>query len=392
VALLSPLGPEEREAFLVVALREGVLRRLVGRLGTAPRGTRIDAMTVWELAGTLVDYYDEDVEVAEAVDATLRKELGESPLAAALAAPEAAAVVTSLVLESRDPLRDLAWGLLRAGTPEAGAQAVTVARAILAECDAPPPAEAEAPPPPPPPPGDAQRLAEEMARDVERAQRRGERALRRVGSLKQQVADLEERLRIARQEARAAEQAREATVVERDRLARERDELRARLQAGTAAEVARLTAALEEAGRRQRALEADLEEARAAAAANEARWRALEQAGAVRPAPAAAEEAPREPGANWRVPIFSAEFYESIRRWDRRVLRNAFEKAYRLAEDWRHPSLRAIPLEGLPNYYRIRVASDVRLIYRLRDGGQIELLSLIDREDLQRYIRNVKGA
>jgi hypothetical protein len=111
----------------------------------------------------------------------------------------------------------------------------------------------------------------------------------------------------------------------------------------------------------------------------------------VRPAPAA-EEAPREPGANWRVPIFSAEFYESIRRWDRRVLRNAFEKAYRLAEDWRHPSLRAIPLEGLPNYYRIRVASDVRLIYRLREGGQIELLSLIDREDLQRYIRNVKGA
>jgi len=391
VALLSPLGPEEREAFLVVALREGVLRRLVGRLGTAPRGTRIDAMSVWELAGTLVDYYDDDPEVAGAVDATLRKELGESPLATALATPTAAAAVTTLVLESRDPLRDLAWGLLRAGTPEAGAQAVTVARAILAECDAPPAAAEEAPPPPPPAPGEAERLAEEMARHVARAERRGERALRRVDSLKQQVADLEERLRIARQEARAAEQAREATVVERDRLVRERDELRARLQAGTAAEVARLAAALEEAGRRERALEADLEEARASAAALEARLRALEHAGPVRPAPAA-EEAPREPGANWRVPIFSAEFYESIRRWDRRVLRNAFEKAYRLAEDWRHPSLRAIPLEGLPNYYRIRVASDVRLIYRLREGGQIELLSLIDREDLQRYIRNVKGA
>jgi hypothetical protein len=390
VALLSPLGPEEREALLVVALREGVLRRLVGRLGTAPRGTRIDAMSVWELAGTLVDYYDDDAEVAAAVDATLRKELGESPLTAALATPTAAAAVTTLVLESRDPLRDLAWGLLRAGTPEAGAQAVTVARAILAECDAPPAAGAETPPPPPAP-AEAERLAEEMARHVARAERRGERALRRVGSLKQQVADLEERLRIARQEARAAEQAREATVVERDRLARERDELRARLQAGTPAEVARLSAALEEAERRERALEADLEEARASAAALEARLRALEQAGPARAAPAA-EEAPREPGANWRVPIFSAEFYESIRRWDRRVLRNAFEKAYRLAEDWRHPSLRAIPLEGLPNYYRIRVASDVRLIYRLREGGQIELLSLIDREDLQRYIRNVKGA
>jgi len=391
VALLSPLGPEEREAFLVVSLRDGVLRRLVGRLGTAPRGTRIDTLSVWELAGTLVDCYDDDAEVAAAVDATLRKELGESPLGPALAAEHGAAAVTALVLESRDPLRDLAWGLLRAGSDAAGPHASAVARAILAECDAPPPAEEEPPPASPPAPDGAQRLAEEMARDVARAERRGERALRRVGSLKQQVADLEERLRVARQEARAAEQAREATLVERDRLARERDELRARLQSGTAAEVGRLSGALEEAGRRQRALEADLDEARAAEAALEARLRTVEQAGAVRPA-AAAEEAPREPSATWRLPVFSAEFYESIRRWDRRVLRNAFEKAYRLAEDWRHPSLRAIPLEGLPNYYRIRVASDVRLIYRLRDGGQIEVLSLIDREDLQRYIRNVKGA
>jgi hypothetical protein len=71
-------------------------------------------------------------------------------------------------------------------------------------------------------------------------------------------------------------------------------------------------------------------------------------------------------------------------------VRNAFEKAYRLAEDWRHPSLRAIPLEGLPDYYRLRVATDVRLIYRPVDGGRVEILSLIDREDLSRYVRQAK--
>ena len=80
----------------------------------------------------------------------------------------------------------------------------------------------------------------------------------------------------------------------------------------------------------------------------------------------------------------------SIRRWDRKVVRTAFEKIHRLIDDWRHPSLRAIPLEGLPGAYRIRIASDVRLIYRPLDGGRLEILSLIDREDLQRYIRTAK--
>jgi len=41
----------------------------------------------------------------------------------------------------------------------------------------------------------------------------------------------------------------------------------------------------------------------------------------------------------------------------------------------RHGSLRALALEGVPGYYRIRVATDVRLIYR-RDGSRLEVLSL----------------
>src|SRR5206468_1381064 len=102
-------------------------------------------------------------------------------------------------------------------------------------------------------------------------------------------------------------------------------------------------------------------------------------------------ERPAASTAAWSLPVFTDEFYESIRGWDRKILRITFEKIYRLAEDWRHPSLRAIPLEGLPDCYRIRIASDVRLIYRPADGGRVEILSLIDREDLQRYIRQAKS-
>ena len=67
-----------------------------------------------------------------------------------------------------------------------------------------------------------------------------------------------------------------------------------------------------------------------------------------------------------------------------------YDKIHRLANDWRHGSLRALPLEGVPGYYRIRVATDVRLIYRRGEGNTVEILSLIDREDLDRYIRQAR--
>ena len=96
-----------------------------------------------------------------------------------------------------------------------------------------------------------------------------------------------------------------------------------------------------------------------------------------------------EEAATFLVPVLTREFYDSIERWDRRMQRAAFDKIHRLANDWRHGSLRALALEGVPGYYRIRVATDVRLIYR-RDGNRLEVLSLIDREDLDRYIRQAR--
>ena len=83
VPLLAPLNPDQRATFLVVAMAPKALRKLVGRLGTAPTGTRLETMSVWDLAWSLVDYYDDDVEVARTVDKTLLKDLGEPPLLAA---------------------------------------------------------------------------------------------------------------------------------------------------------------------------------------------------------------------------------------------------------------------------------------------------------------------
>ncbi len=394
--LLSPLSEDEQTTFLVVALADTVLRKLVGRLGTAPKGTRIDALSVWELADTLVDYYASDAEVSSDVDRTLRRELGESPLAAAITADGGGAAVTSLLLESRDPARDLAWALLGAAREEDRAGASKLVQTIIAEFDhADDKAKTSA--------GTSAKSESAVVREAERAARRAEkevakaasqreRALDRVDDLRTRIVELEKSIAASRKDLRESERSRERAVAERDKLAKDRDALRTRLQSGTAAEVERLREELDAAERQTRSLETELDDVRGREAQATARLRALEQAGAARPAPTEPAPEPSSPGAVWCTPIFTDEFYDSIRGWDRRIVRSTFEKIARLCEDWRHPSLRAIALEGLPGYHRIRIATDVRLIYRPVDGNRLEILSLIDREDLQRYIRHVKGS
>ncbi len=399
--LLAPLDPDQRATFLVVALGPKPLRKLVGRLGTAPTGTRLESMSVWDLAWSLVDYYQDDAEVSRAVDKTLRKELAESPLLAAVRAAGGADAVATLVLAARDPLRDLAWALLLAEDSQAGARAAEAVQAIVQEFDdadartkaqeeaaaaAAPPADEQ------PQENEAERVARTMEREATRAQRARERALKRVDTMKDRLLELETAVATARRELRGAEDARERLEAERDRLLRERDVLRGQLQEGTAGEVQRLAAELDAASRRERNLEAELDELRESESALSAHVRTLTAERPARAAGGGDEDGDRAAASTaiWSLPVFSDEFYESIRRWDRKIVRNAFEKIYRLSEDWRHPSLRAIPLEGLPGCYRIRVATDVRLIYRPLDQNRVEIMSLIDREDLQRYIRQAK--
>jgi len=187
--------------------------------------------------------------------------------------------------------------------------------------------------------------------------------------------------------ARAAQDAAQS-----DRLRLEA-ELRAAWGAAEAVEAQRARAAQKDAEARASSLESRLERARAREEELGREVEALRSVSSVAaPAgPAAVAGGEEEDQASWLFPIYTREFYDSLEGWDRRVQRAAFKQAHLLAQDHRHPSLRALPLEGLPGYYRVRVATDVRLLYRRGERqNAVEILSLIDREDLDRYVRQAK--
>jgi hypothetical protein len=279
-----------------------------------------------------------------------------------------------------DPLQHLArlaWrALLAEGEPERRMALEAIDEGVRA-LDA--PAQQKKPARTAPPPG--QKEAEEAVKRAERAERERE-------AMKLQLAQA--RGEISSREQRLAEQKTELTQ-SRSEVSR------------LSAEVARLSAAgegraLADARRyadEARALAEKLRGSEEARGASEVRVSQLERRLAQAPPPAApqpsgeADLPSEEEASTFLVPVLTREFYDSIERWDRRMQRAAFDKIHRLANDWRHGSLRALALEGVPGYYRIRVATDVRLIYR-RDGSRLEVLSLIDREDLDRYIRQAR--
>ncbi|HEY4769299.1 MAG TPA: hypothetical protein VIH51_01700, partial [Myxococcales bacterium] len=244
------------------------------------------------------------------------------------------------------------------------------------------PARAKAPPRKPQLPADVQ----ELRKELEEARKGADRVEKERESLREQLAT-----------ARADIAGREKTLGEvREELSEARAEL-----TRASAEVGRLTAAgegraLSDARRLADENRSLSERLRTAVEDREALRAQLAQAQraptAAAPPPAQEEEAlpSAEEASTFLIPIFTREFYDSIQRWDRRMQRAAFDKVSLLARDWRHGSLRAIALEGLPGYYRIRIATDVRLIYRRGEGKTVEILSLIDREDLDRYIRQAR--
>jgi hypothetical protein len=244
------------------------------------------------------------------------------------------------------------------------------------------------------------KLAAQRAEDVKRAK---DEAAARAESARKKGEEQREKLQAWLKEARA----REAQAV--DEAARARDGAaeaqRARERAEAALVAVQATDAAAEAQRARaaaRELEGKVTALEARLARQAERERELEVALAARArseperapaAPAQPEvEEPEEVPATWLMPVYTREFYDSLEGWDRRIQRAAFKQAQLLAQDHRHGSLRALPLEGLPGYYRVRVATDVRLLYRRTSERQntIEILSLIDREDLDRYVRQAK--
>ncbi|HWP64689.1 MAG TPA: hypothetical protein VNO26_02100, partial [Candidatus Limnocylindria bacterium] len=204
MALLDPLGTDQRATFLVVALPKKTLRKLVGQLGVAPRGTRLDTLGEWDLAYALVDYYHDDAEVADSVDLALEKELGPSPLAGAMTADGTPRALADLLLTSPDPLRDAAWAILAHAPGEAAQPAADLVQRIIEEFDqaderARAEAEAQAArrPEETAPPEVPEVVVRAIAKEAAKARAARARALKRVGGMKDELSDLQERLAAA---------------------------------------------------------------------------------------------------------------------------------------------------------------------------------------------------
>ena len=233
----------------------------------------------------------------------------------------------------------------------------------------------------PPPPG---------AKEATEALRRAERADKEAAAMREQLAAA--RAEIAGREASLAEERAETKQL-RAELTRVSAELSRLNAAGEGRAIVDARRSADEArslGEKLKAAVAERDELQARLDAQKKLAAAPAQvAASAQPADELSELPSEQEAAEFLIPLFTREFYDSIDRWSRRMQRAAFDKIHLLAHDWRHGSLRAIALEGLPGYYRIRVATDVRLIYR-RDGLKLEILSLIDREDLDRYIRQAR--
>src|SRR5438309_5318838 len=367
-------------AFFELCFPDKRLIELCHELKLHTPGYRLEALPPDQVARVLADEYLEAKDARPHLETAVREALRDPVLEGReLSTPEISQLIDLVV--AGDPLQHLAriaWrALLSAEEPERRMALEAIDEGVRA-LDA--PAKQKKPPRKASPPG--QKEAEEAVKRAERAERERE-------AMKQQLAQA--RVEITSREQRLADQKAELTQARTD-------------VARLSAEVARLSAAGE--GRALADARRYADEARALAEKLHVAEDALEQAEerveelerrlqqapqAVRaPQPAGEAELPsEEEAATFLVPVLTREFYDSIQRWDRRMQRAVFDKIHRLANDWRHGSLRALALEGVPGYYRIRVATDVRLIYR-RDGNKLEVLSLIDREDLDRYIRQAR--
>jgi len=377
---LVDLPAADLGAFFELCFPDKRLIELCHELKLHTPGYRLEALPPDQVARVLADEYLEAKDARPLLETAVREALRDPVLEGReLSAPELGQLIDLVV--AGDPLQHLAriaWrSLLSSGEPERQMALEAIEEGVRA-LDA--PAKQKKPPRKAPPPG--QKEAEEAVKRAERAERERE-------AMKQQLAQA--RVEISSREQRLADQKVDLTQA-RAEVAR------------LSAEVARLSAAGE--GRALADARRYADEARALAeklhVAEDAREQAeerieelerrLQQAPQAARAPQGSGEAElpgEDEAATFLVPVLTREFYDSIQRWDRRMQRAVFDKIHRLANDWRHGSLRALALEGVPGYYRIRVATDVRLIYR-RDGNKLEILSLIDREDLDRYIRQAR--
>jgi Txe/YoeB family toxin of Txe-Axe toxin-antitoxin module len=377
---LLELSAADLGAFFELCFPDKRLVELCHELKLHTPGYRLEALPPDQVARVLADEYVAAKDVRPHLDAAVREVLRDPVIEGReLGASDLSQLIELVV--AGDPLQHLAriaWrALLAPGEAEQKMALQAIDEGVRA-LDA--PAQQKKPPRAAPPPG--QKEAEEAVKRADRAERERE-------AMRQQLAQA--RGEISAREQRLAEQKAELVQARGDvsRLSAEVARLSAAGEGRALADARRYADEARALAEKLRAAEEARDAAEERVAQLERRLSQAPQAVAL-PQPAGEADLPtEEEAATFLVPVLTREFYDSIQRWDRRMQRAAFDKIHRLANDWRHGSLRALALEGVPGYYRIRVATDVRLIYR-RDGNRLEILSLIDREDLDRYIRQAR--
>jgi hypothetical protein len=408
-APLQELSRDALSVLLYVALLPEEAREIVRTLQLSVPGFRTEGLNDVELCDAIADEIRARPEARLPVLDALRKAYGGLPLPDVAIDPADADDLLT-VGSSEHGLTFALWRVLADPDATVRGKAAPVLDRLAKDYYGPAPS-GQARPPKDEPAERIRKLEGEVDRQRQLLEQRGEElrrakdeAAERIESARRKGEEQREKLQSWLKDARA----REAQAVEEaarardaaDEAGRSRERAEAALAAvratDAAAEAARARAAARELEGKVGALEARLarQEAREREleAALEARGRPeAERPAAPTPAAGADADEPEEAPATWLMPVYTREFYDSLEGWDRRIQRAAFKQAVLLAQDHRHPSLRALPLEGLPGYYRVRVATDVRLLYRRGERqNTIEILSLIDREDLDRYVRQAK--
>lgn len=405
-AAFHELSRDQLSVFLYLALLPEETRAIVKELGLSVPGFRPEALGDVERCDAIADEIRARPAAAGPVGRALSQAFETPPLARR--SMEASAWEDVLQLCGNESALALAlWRVLSDGEEKVRRLARPVLDELAQQYYAPPaddtngaelaveePAERAAQLE-----GSLKRAEERLRLSEVRAAERAEEVRRKAEEQRQkfQASLREARARESRAVAHAA-RARDEGEEARKEASRLRAELEVARTSDAGVEAQRLRSEARELAGRANALESRLERALGRAQELETeleRARAQAESRPAAPSPerpaSAAEGEPGEVESAWLLPIYTQEFYDSLERWDRRIQRAAFKQAHLLGLDHRHPSLRALPLEGLPGYYRVRVATDVRLIYRRAEKqNTVEILSLIDREDLDRYIRQAK--
>jgi len=405
-APLAELSRDQLSVFLYVSLTPDETRAVVKEQKLSIPGFRSGSLGDVERCDVIADEIRANPPSGQAVLDLLARAFERPPLLRTALVPEEAADLLDATAGDA-PLALVLWRVLSDRSPEVRRAALPILDELATHYFGP----GEDAPRPPSREGEGEVAPAERIATLEGSLAHAEARLRaaeeagaaRAEETRRKGEEQREKLQAALREARASEsraveeaaRSRDEATVARQELVRVRGEADALRLSDAGIEAQRAKAEARDLSGRLGAVESRL--ARAQEREQEL-VKELERArpGKVATAPVETVAAPSEEhdggdAETWLFPVYTREFYDSLDGWDRRIQRAAFKQAQLLAQDHRHPSLRAIPLEGLPGYYRVRVATDVRLIYRRPERqNTVELLSLIDREDLDRYIRQAK--